>query len=312
MKTQKKRPLVSVIIPAYNAETFITKAINSIINQTYTNLEIWLLDDASSDNTRKILEEFKDDRIRTFFLDTNTKKIGIVNKVLKLVNGDLIAFQDADDWSERNRIERQVQWILKDPKIGIVFTSVDISNSNSDKPIPIAAPTTAEEIKLLFFNYGKLKTNKNIACATMLVRKRIIEEVGGYHPYFYGKAGSDIYWTYNILKKTQAVCVNECLYHVQRTPNSFTEELHNQKNIKSAYIWKVISKIIENDQKGIDLLSEKNKLLLKAIELESCEERFKEVLEEKEKIISMTRNSKSYLIGNKIIKFLRLLTLANN
>lgn len=296
------QPLVSVIIPAYNAEKFVVKAINSIINQTYTNLEIWLLDDASTDNTRNILKGFKDQRIKTFFVDVNTKKIGIVNDVLNRVNGDLIAFQDADDWSDPTRIEKQVQRILEEQGIGIVFTNIDVIHTNSYEVMPIEAPLTNKEIKSTFFKYGKSNNNKNIACATMVVKKAIIDEIGGYHPYFTGKAGSDIFWTYRILKYTKAACTKERLYHVQRTQNSFTEDLHNNRNIKSSYIWKVISKIIEYDQKGINLLSDNNKLLLKELELEACEEKFREVVKQKEELISIIRKSKSYLIGNFILK----------
>jgi glycosyltransferase involved in cell wall biosynthesis len=300
-------PLVSVIIPAYNAEKFVYRAIDSIINQTYKNLEIWLLDDASTDNTRRILLEYDDKRIKTFFLDTNTKKIGIVNEVLSKINGDLIAFQDADDWSNEKRIEKQVELLLNDANIGIVFTGIDVTHEDHKRPILLDSPTSNDEIKEYFFNYGNNKSGKNIACATMIVRKSIINAVGGYHPYFMGKAGSDIYWTYSIVKKTNAICINEPLYHVQRTQGSFTSELHKLHNIKSAYIWKVISKVIEYDKIGIDLLSSQNRLLLKEVELECCEERFKEVIKDKEEQIKAIRQSRSYRIGNSIVRPLTLI-----
>lgn len=304
-------PLVSVIVPAYNAEKFVKKAIDSIISQTYKNLEIWLLDDASSDNTKEILLSYKDERIRHYFTGENTKKIGIVNKVLTKVNGDYIAFQDADDWSELDRIEKQMDAIQENESVGIVFCPVIIHDNNSDKGYVIPAPKKDLEIKEMFFKYGKLNQNKNIACATMLVEREIIEGAGGYHPYFYGKAASDIYWVYTILKQTNAMTVDSPLYHVLRTDNSFTQQLHSYKNIKSAYIWKVLRKLIEYDQKGVDLLNKSNELQLKNVELEACEAQLKDAIKDFDRKLACIKNSVSYRFGNFFVRSLSFLKNQN-
>src|SRR5690554_1710288 len=111
---QQETPLISILIPAYNAEQSIRNAINSIITQTYEHLEIILLDDGSTDSTREIMKTFKDNRIKSLYLNDNTKKIGIVNQALKeLVTGDYFTFQDADDWSAPTRIEEQLNFLRK-------------------------------------------------------------------------------------------------------------------------------------------------------------------------------------------------------
>lgn len=102
-------PLVSIIIPCYNVEAYVEKAINSILNQTYTNLEIWIIDDASTDGTLQKVNAIKDDRIRIISFKENTQKVGAVNEALQKVNGDYIAFQDADDWSEPTRVQQQLK-----------------------------------------------------------------------------------------------------------------------------------------------------------------------------------------------------------
>ena len=107
-------PLVSVIIPCFNVEKYVEKAIISILNQTYKNLEIWIIDDGSTDDTLQKIKSFEDQKIKVIAVKENTQKIGGVNEVLKKVQGDYIAFQDADDWSEPDRIEKQIKEFFKD------------------------------------------------------------------------------------------------------------------------------------------------------------------------------------------------------
>ena len=107
--------LVSVIMSAHNAEETIEKAINSLLNQTYTNLEILLVDDFSSDRTLGICEDF-DKSYENITLFRNDKNIGLTRSLNKLINkskGVYIARQDADDVSAEGRIEKQLTFLRK-------------------------------------------------------------------------------------------------------------------------------------------------------------------------------------------------------
>ena len=92
------RTKVSVIIPLYNEEKYILECINSVINQTYKNLEIIIVDDKSTDNSLKILEQIKDDRIKTIKLDKNSGVAHARNKGVEVSTGDYICFLDSDDF----------------------------------------------------------------------------------------------------------------------------------------------------------------------------------------------------------------------
>ena len=116
-------PLISVIIPCYNVSPYVERAVTSILSQTYKNLEIWIIDDASTDDTLQKIKSFSDDRIHIVPISKNTQKVGAVNEVLKRVTGDYIAFQDADDWSEPDRLQKQLNEFDKDPQLGICFTN---------------------------------------------------------------------------------------------------------------------------------------------------------------------------------------------
>ena len=101
--------LVSVIINSYNGANFLRKSINSVLNQTYKNLEIILWDNASTDKTKKVLEEIKDPRLKVYFSKNFEKLYSAKNKAIKLSSGDYLAFLDVDDWWEENKLKTQIQ-----------------------------------------------------------------------------------------------------------------------------------------------------------------------------------------------------------
>jgi len=119
------KPLISVIIPTHNNSSTIEEAINSILNQTYQNLEIIIVDDNSTDNTYKIVEEIKNERIKLIKSPVDLcrfdKKLNrninagylARNTGFKYVKGEYITFQDADDASLSNRIEVQYELLKK-------------------------------------------------------------------------------------------------------------------------------------------------------------------------------------------------------
>lgn len=109
----KLNDIVSIIIPIYNSEKNIKKCLESIINQTYTNLEIILIDDGSTDNSIEICQEYKDDRIK-IYKEKNSGPSTARNLGLKQCNGKYIVFVDSDDYIEKNMIEIMLQKIKSD------------------------------------------------------------------------------------------------------------------------------------------------------------------------------------------------------
>lgn len=117
-------PLITVLMPCYNAMPFLTEALDSIINQTYKNLEILCINDGSTDNTGDILEDYasKDARIKVIHNEVNLKLIRSLNKGIDLASGSYIARMDSDDISALNRIELELEYLEKNPGIDIVST----------------------------------------------------------------------------------------------------------------------------------------------------------------------------------------------
>jgi len=104
-----QQPLISVLMPAYNSELYIAEAIESILNQSYQNIELIIFDDGSSDNTRKVIQSFDDPRIVKILSDQNYGVVRARNDMIDRASGQYIALMDADDIADRTRLEKQLR-----------------------------------------------------------------------------------------------------------------------------------------------------------------------------------------------------------
>ncbi len=112
-------PLVSVILPVYNAEKYLRDAIRSVLDQTLNDFELLLIDDGSSDNSLAIMRSFTDSRIRIIQNDSNRGLIYSLNKGIEISKGKYIARMDADDLCVAERFEKQVDFLEKNLAVGI-------------------------------------------------------------------------------------------------------------------------------------------------------------------------------------------------
>ena len=110
---------VSIIMGAYNCEETLEDSINSILNQTFTDWEFVICDDASTDNTLQVLEEYKRKYPDKFVILHNEKNLmlaGSLNRCLEYAEGEYIARMDADDIAVNTRLEKQVRFLDDNPK----------------------------------------------------------------------------------------------------------------------------------------------------------------------------------------------------
>ncbi len=167
--------LISVLIPTYNVEKYIRSAINSVINQTYINFEIIVVDDGSSDQTFSILEEIKknEPRLKLF---KNEKNLGIVKTLnfgLSVSRGEYIVRMDGDDLCHPKKIEKQLDCLLKNENIALIGCDVMSIDENNN-----------------ILNY--IKTSHNVKCTKKtlnyispvlhiwMCKKEIYNILGGY------------------------------------------------------------------------------------------------------------------------------------
>ncbi len=116
--------LVSVIIPAYNVERYMAACIQSMLDQTYTNQEILIVNDAATDSTVRIIQGFTDPRIRIIHNETNLGLAASVNKAIQQAKGLYIARMDADDVAHPHRLQKQVNFLEHHADVSIVGTAM--------------------------------------------------------------------------------------------------------------------------------------------------------------------------------------------
>jgi glycosyltransferase involved in cell wall biosynthesis len=106
----QEQPTVSIIMPVYNAGVYLTTAVESILHQTYSNFELLIINDGSTDDSETVVRSFTDPRIRSFH-QNNIGLTATLNNAIQLCRGKYIARMDQDDISEPHRIERQVHFL---------------------------------------------------------------------------------------------------------------------------------------------------------------------------------------------------------
>ena len=126
------QPLVSIAIPCYNCSRFVENAVRSVINQTYQNWELLIIDDGSRDNTLEIVREFKDSRISVFSDGYNKGLPTRLNESIKWAHGEFYARMDADDIMHKERIAKQVAFILDHPQVDVLGCSAYIINDSNN------------------------------------------------------------------------------------------------------------------------------------------------------------------------------------
>jgi len=165
-------PEVSIIIPVYNAEKFIKKTIESVLSQTYKDYEIIIVDDGSTDNSKKILDEFKD-KVR-YFKQANSGVSSARNRAIKEAKGEYIALLDQDDLWYSEKLKKQINFIKKNPNAGMVYSDCYYID-DKDKVISRVFENQKFYCGKIFEN---LVIENFIPIPTVLIKKEVLNKTG--------------------------------------------------------------------------------------------------------------------------------------
>lgn len=124
-------PLVSILISTYNDERYIVESINSILNQTYSNIEVLVVNDASTDHTGQLLQQIQDRRVSIIENETNCKLAANLNKMIRIAKGKYLARMDADDISLPERIAHQVRYMEEHPDVDVLGTWTELIGNST-------------------------------------------------------------------------------------------------------------------------------------------------------------------------------------
>ena len=215
-------PLISVIIPVYNRENLIQRAIKSILNQTYKNLEVLVIDDGSTDRTEEKVKELQDKRIN-YFKNERNKGVSIArNRGIKLSAGEIIALQDSDDESYPTRLEKQLKILLNsNDEVATVYCGMELYDSNSGEKI-------GENIKKVDFKENFINGSYFLTpgTGTLMIKKVIFDEIGYFDEKMYANVDTEL--AIRISKKYKIGFVNECLVKVYRYHPQIMSNAKNQ------------------------------------------------------------------------------------
>jgi glycosyltransferase involved in cell wall biosynthesis len=233
-------PLVSVLLPVYNAESYVAEAIESILNQTYKNFEFIIVNDDSSDRSEEVIFSFSDERIRYYRNEANLGLIGTLNKSIGLSSGKYLARMDNDDICLPERLAKQVAFLEAHSEVGVLGTAF----YNIDKAGEISSETAFPSQHILLC--WSLCFFSPLAHPTVMMRRELVQREGGYKDGIVHCEDYD-FW-YRLSNKTKLSNLQDVLFklrkHEMNSSSLFDTTQFNNSIIVSR---KMISHLIKED-----------------------------------------------------------------
>jgi glycosyltransferase involved in cell wall biosynthesis len=212
------QPLVSVIMPAYNAEPYIAEAIVSILHQTYAHFELLIADDASTDQTLSVIRSYQDPRIRVLQHTQNLGYVGNMNTLFRAAKGDFIMIQDADDYCEPNRLSCLYEFFQENSHVDLVGSSYYKVESNGQQEL-VVMPT---DIALIKAQFDQMHYPLPIVNGCCMLRRKIIEQGFSFRNLKYVSRGQDDDWLFRLSEHVVMANVPEALYYYRTNQASMT------------------------------------------------------------------------------------------
>ncbi len=210
-------PRVSVVIPTYNSAKFLSCSITSVINQTFKDFEIIVVDDGSFDDTEKILKPYLKD-IR-YFYQKNSGSAKARNIGINKANGEWIAFLDSDDYWENNHIEMMISKQKKNPEADLIYGGkcwIDqYGNGIKDVPLQSAYPEGWIFSKLFYDNY--ISTS-----STVFARRSVLIDLGGFNEQPVFRNAQDYDMWLRLAANSIIVSIPELIINYRRHDNNKT------------------------------------------------------------------------------------------
>ena len=224
-------PLVTVYITNYNYGMFIRKAINSILNQSLQDIELIIIDDGSTDNSKDIIEEYASLETVSIIYQKN-RGLNITNNVaLKASKGKYIVRLDADDYMELNALEKMSNALEQDQEMGLIFPNYYIVDASGNELSEIKRHDFDNEVNIL---------DQPAHGACTMIRTSFLKEVGGYDESYTCQDGYEL-WV-KFINKFNVTNINETLFSYRRHNNNLTNNenriLGTRQRIKEAYVRK--------------------------------------------------------------------------
>lgn len=219
-------PLISVIMPAYNCAAYVSRAIESILQQSYSNTELLVGDDASTDHTRRVIAKIKDPRMKVVHFDHNIGAPAVRNNLIGLSRGEIIAFQDADDFSHVDRLARQVSVLVAEPKLAMTGCQVAYLGAREETIRLSNHPLNYQQVLARIYDENVFNG------ATLMVRRAILIDIGGaYRDYFCRLSYEDYDLCLRIAEKYACCNLPDVLYYYRQRGNSLSKTVSVDRHL---------------------------------------------------------------------------------
>lgn len=218
LKEASREPLVSVVLSTYNGEDTIEKTLESILKQTYRNIEVIVVDDASTDATREKIAAYQDPRIKTVFLDKNRHVCYAGNIGFETASGAYIALIGHDDYWREDKLEKQISFLEEHPSYGLCFTWVDIVDGHgrqvNAQNYNMYRTFNGDNLGSVQWSRKLVLENNSFCAPSACIRAEILERTGYYRYALVQLQDYDL-WL-RILSETNVYILQEKLTYYRR------------------------------------------------------------------------------------------------
>ena len=251
-------PVISVIMPVYNAEKYVGSAIDSILKQTFTDFEFLIFNDGSSDNSKQVIESFKDARIKLYDHTVNSGYVVHLNRGIELAMGKYIARMDADDISMPERFEMQVKFLESHPEVGLCGAWISQFEGKDDPGTRVLYHYSADHDEIGV----KLLRHNSFAHPVVMIRRSVLIDHGlRYEPDFMPSEDARL-WTL-LRRYTRLHNIQKVLLYYRKHDNQISTEKMSLRHRNTTRIK------VEMIEEITGPLSEKEKLIYSDVILQT-------------------------------------------
>lgn len=255
---------ISVLIPAYNHGRFIEHSIQSVLNQTFTDFELIIIDDGSSDNTWDILQRYTDPRIRSF-RQNNQGAHATINRAVELSRGEYLSILNSDDLYHPRRLDTCLRCMEKTPHLGAVISRV---GGIDDQGQPVTRKTSSQVKAWLDWYQGALPLFENdsffptvlaknilITTSNYFLRRTVLDKVGPFRPLRYAHDWDMLIQLAGI---TQIHLIAEDLLSYRIHSGNTVQENNSEARVKFEVNWLIadnLTRVVDSHVSWRDVLS---------------------------------------------------------
>jgi glycosyltransferase involved in cell wall biosynthesis len=216
MKEMSSNPIVSICIPTFNRASMVSDAIQSALNQTYSPIEVLVVDNASTDNIDKVVRSFHDPRLKFVKNDKNLGLFGNFNRCIELAQGKYIHILHSDDWIDPDFTQICTRFLESNPDVVMTFTSLVLHTQGNQKLLTVSDKT---EIYPPPSGFKQILLRQSfIGCPSVIVRREIYDTIGRFsleYPY-----SADYYQWLKISRQYSIAYIRDASLHYRQGDHS--------------------------------------------------------------------------------------------